>query len=242
MHLIELFGNAFLIHKLKIVGFLISRKFFFYFFFQKNTKINDFCRVTTNITWSRMEIHQRGYMWRYVRASMSLSGYLPPLCDSGNMLLDGGYINNLPADIMKSLGASTIIAVDVGRVDDTSPANYGDALSGWWVLLNRLNPFGHKYGKIPQMADIQSRLAYVSSVKQLEDAKKIDGCFYVHPDVNHYDTLEFEKFLDIYEEGYKAGVGLIEQWKRDGDMEKRFNLLVGDDLRINGRRSRRASV
>ena len=62
-----------------------------------------------------MEIHQTGYLWRYVRASMSLSGYLPPLCDHGNMLLDGGYMNNLPADIMKSFGASTIIAVDVGR-------------------------------------------------------------------------------------------------------------------------------
>jgi len=29
---------------------------------------------------------------------MTLSGYLPPLCDpkDGNLLMDGGYINNLP--------------------------------------------------------------------------------------------------------------------------------------------------
>jgi lysophospholipid hydrolase len=70
--------------------------------------------VTTNITWSKMEVHTTGYMWRYIRASMSLSGYLPPLCDNGSMLLDGGYINNLPGDIMRNQGASTIIAVDVG--------------------------------------------------------------------------------------------------------------------------------
>lgn len=40
----------------------------------------------------------RGSLWRYVRASMSLSGYLPPLCDpkDGHLLMDGGYINNLP--------------------------------------------------------------------------------------------------------------------------------------------------
>lgn len=39
-----------------------------------------------------------GCLWRYVRASMSLSGYLPPLCDpkDGHLLMDGGYINNLP--------------------------------------------------------------------------------------------------------------------------------------------------
>lgn len=29
---------------------------------------------------------------------MTLSGYLPPLCDpkDGHLLMDGGYINNLP--------------------------------------------------------------------------------------------------------------------------------------------------
>ena len=29
---------------------------------------------------------------------MSLAGYLPPLCDpvDGHLLLDGGYVNNLP--------------------------------------------------------------------------------------------------------------------------------------------------
>lgn len=39
-----------------------------------------------------------GTLWRYVRASMSLSGYMPPLCDpsDGHLLLDGGYVNNLP--------------------------------------------------------------------------------------------------------------------------------------------------
>jgi lysophospholipid hydrolase len=211
-----------------------------------DTQIEDcwlsYFAVTTNITWSRMEIHKAGYMWRYVRASMSLSGYLPPLCDRGDMLLDGGYINNLPADIMRSLGASTIIAVDVGRVDSTSPVNYGDTLSGWWVLLNRLNPFGHKYGTIPQMAEIQSRLAYVSSVKQLEDAKKIEGCYYVHPDVNRFETLQFDKFNEIYTEGYKSGKELIQRWRDEGVLESRFNVYLHEDAKDKGRRGRRASI
>ena len=32
---------------------------------------------------------------------MSLSGYLPPLCDpvDGHLLLDGGYVNNLPGTV-----------------------------------------------------------------------------------------------------------------------------------------------
>ena len=56
-----------------------------------------FC-ITTDITESKMKIHRMGSLWHYIRASMSLSGYLPPLCDpvDGHLLLDGGYTNNLP--------------------------------------------------------------------------------------------------------------------------------------------------
>ncbi|KAM7305761.1 hypothetical protein ISCGN_015657, partial [Ixodes scapularis] len=82
-------------------------------------------------------------LWRYIRASMSLSGYMPPMCDpmDGHLLLDGGYVNNLPADIMREMmGAETIIAVDVGSQDETDLTNYGDSLSGWWLLFKRWNP------------------------------------------------------------------------------------------------------
>jgi lysophospholipid hydrolase len=74
--------------------------------------------VTTDITDSSMRIHDYGTAWRYIRASMSLAGYMPPLCDphDGHLLLDGGYVNNLPADIMRMRGARHIMAVDVGYV------------------------------------------------------------------------------------------------------------------------------
>ncbi|CAG8672350.1 15762_t:CDS:2, partial [Acaulospora colombiana] len=186
-----------------------------------DTQIEDFwlsyfC-VTTNITWSRMEVHKRGYAWRYVRASMSLSAYLPPLCDNGNLLVDGGYMDNLPVNVMKSMGANTIFAVDVASDDDTSPVYYGDSISGWWVLLNRFNPFS-RATKIPTMADIQSRLAYVSSVKTLEEAKLIAGCLYMKLPVQQYGTLEFNKFDEIFEVGYKAGKEMLKKFKEEGKL------------------------
>ncbi|KAI8823453.1 uncharacterized protein EV422DRAFT_565397 [Fimicolochytrium jonesii] len=215
-----------------------------------NTQIEDcwlpYFAVTTNITWSRMEIHQTGYMWRYVRASMSLSGYFPPLCDNGNMLLDGGYINNLPADIMRNHGAETIIAVDVGSVDDTSPVMYGDSLSGWWALAQRYVPvFGgyvtRKYGNIPLMADIQSRLTYVSSVKQLEDAKQLEGCYYLNPPVQKYGTLQFGSFTEIFQVGYKYGKEQVAKWQMDGTLRKRFG-VPEEETAAWGRHGRRASI
>ena len=53
---------------------------------------------TINILYLYNVVYVAGSLWRYVRASMSLAGYLPPLCDpvDGHLLLDGGYVNNLP--------------------------------------------------------------------------------------------------------------------------------------------------
>eukprot|EP00112_Aurelia_sp_Birch-Aquarium-sp1_P004396 Seg1497.1 transcript_id=Seg1497.1/GoldUCD/mRNA.D3Y31 product="Patatin-like phospholipase domain-containing protein 7" protein_id=Seg1497.1/GoldUCD/D3Y31 len=156
-----------------------------------------FC-ISTDITSSRMKVHQTGCVWRYVRASMSLAGYLPPLCDpaDGNLLLDGGYVNNLPADVMRSLGAKTIIAVDVGSVYESHQTNYGDSLSGWWMLWNKWNPFASSV-KIPDMNEIQSRLAYVSCVQQLEEVKNSSYCHYVRPPIDNFKTLQFGSFEEI---------------------------------------------
>lgn len=45
------------------------------------------------------------------------------------------------ADVMHSLGAKFVFAVDVGSQDETDLTNYGDSLSGWWLLWKRWNPW-----------------------------------------------------------------------------------------------------
>lgn len=163
--------------------------------------------VTTDITSSCPRIHKHGSLWRYVRSSMSLSGYLPPLCDpvDGHLLLDGGYVNNLPADIMHDvMGAETILAIDVGSQDDSDLTNYGDTLSGWWLLWKRWNPFTTPV-RVPNLPEIQSRLAYVSCVKQLEEVKSSDYCIYIRPPIDGYKTLQFKSFNEIMNVGYHHG-------------------------------------
>lgn len=41
-----------------------------------------------------------GCLWRYVRASMSIAGVFPPMCDykDGHLLVDGCYVNNVPGN------------------------------------------------------------------------------------------------------------------------------------------------
>ncbi|KAJ8379678.1 hypothetical protein SKAU_G00004560 [Synaphobranchus kaupii] len=177
--------------------------------------------ITTDITASTMRVHTDGSLWRYVRASMSLSGYLPPLCDpkDGHLLMDGGYINNLPADVARSMGAKVVIAIDVGSQDETHLTNYGDSLSGWWLLWKRFNPLAERV-KVLNMAEIQTRLAYVCCVRQMESVKSSDYCEYIRPPIDRYGTLEFGKFDEIAEVGYQHGKTLFDVWSRSGVLDK----------------------
>lgn len=156
---------------------------------------------STNLTQSRMEIHISGYAWRFIRASMTLASLLPPMTNQeGDMLMDGGYIDNLTVNEMQRRGVHRIIAVDVGSEDDKPMMNYGDSLSGMWVLFNRLNPFS-SHANVPTITDIQMKLAYVSSVSALERAKKSPNVVYLRPPIEGYATLDFGKFDEIYQVG-----------------------------------------
>uniref|UniRef100_A0AAY4BI20 lysophospholipase n=1 Tax=Denticeps clupeoides TaxID=299321 RepID=A0AAY4BI20_9TELE len=179
--------------------------------------------ISTDITASSMRVHTDGSLWRYVRASMSLAGYLPPLCDpkDGHLLMDGGYINNLPADVARSMGAKVVIAIDVGSLDESDLTNYGDSLSGWWLLWKRFNPLSERV-RVLNMDEIQTRLAYVCCVRQLESVKNSEYCEYIRPPIDRYGTLDFGKFDEIkcnflfQDVGYQHGKTLFDVWLRSG--------------------------
>ncbi|XP_068506239.1 patatin-like phospholipase domain-containing protein 7 isoform X2 [Syngnathus scovelli] len=64
------------------------------------------------------------------------------------------------------------------------------------------------------MAEIQTRLAYVCCVRQLESVKDSDYCEYIRPPIDGYGTLEFGKFDEIAEVGYQHGKTLFDVWQR----------------------------
>lgn len=110
------------------------------------------------------------------------------------------------------MGAKTVIAIDVGSQDETDLSTYGDSLSGWWLLWKRLNPWAHKV-KVPDMAEIQSRLAYVSCVRQLEVVKSSSYCEYLRPPIDCFKTMDFGKFDQIYVSLWeRCGASWVDWW------------------------------
>ncbi|KAJ2767304.1 phosphatidylcholine and lysophosphatidylcholine phospholipase, partial [Coemansia nantahalensis] len=190
----------------------------------KDAEIEDlwlpFYCMTANITQSRSEVHTAGLLWRVVRASMSLSGFVPPICDdNGDMLVDGGYLDNLPVQVMKSeLGASMIFAVDIAGENDTSSVRYGTSVSGFWVLLNHLNPLRTYW--IPTLAEVQSRLTYASSDRELENAKMADCCVYLRVPPRDVGVLDFGRFDELYRRGYEYAKEWTAEWQRAGLLDQ----------------------
>lgn len=182
--------------------------------------ISFFC-VSVDLVDCDAKVHRNGRMWRYIRASMSLAGFLPPVADqdinSGEVhyLVDGGYMNVLPADIMhKEYGCQTVIAADVsGDWAFKAKEAYGDQLSGWQIVLSGFNPFSTR--KVPKLADINHQLAFISCKTRLKSIKKEDITLYLRPPVTGFTTLDFNKYLEIEKVGYDYCKPVLSQWKED---------------------------
>ncbi|MEW6697129.1 MAG: patatin-like phospholipase family protein [Bacillota bacterium] len=54
-------------------------------------------------------------VWQAVRASTAVPGLYEPKEINGYLLVDGGLRENVPAQVLKALGATTVIAVDLGN-------------------------------------------------------------------------------------------------------------------------------
>lgn len=177
-----------------------------------------FC-ITTDLAKSQEMVHRSGMLWRYVRGSMSLVGYLPPICDKDSAtgdtlyLVDGGYMNNFPADVMKTqLGAGLVIGVNAGADTHIGGDDYGESLSGWQILLRRFNPWGKKWN-VPNSSDVNSQLVYVSSVKQQDDAVRDHTDLYLRMPVTQFGTLEWDAWSKIEAVSEPYATSEIRAWK-----------------------------
>nr|XP_042703357.1 patatin-like phospholipase domain-containing protein 6 [Chrysemys picta bellii] len=140
-------------------------------------------------------------------------------------------------DIAQNLGPKSVVAIDVGSQDETDLCDYGDSLSGWWLLWKRLNPWAQKV-KVPNMAEIQLCLAYVSCVRQLEVVKLSSYCEYICLPIDRFKTMDFSKFDEIYDMGYQHGKVMSSGWSRGDIIEK----MVKDQRSADFYESKRMDV
>ena len=70
---------------------------------------------------------REGPLVEAVRATTALPGVFPPVERDGQLLVDGGLLDNLPADVVREMGADVVIAVDVST-DERAVAFFAEML------------------------------------------------------------------------------------------------------------------
>jgi NTE family protein len=74
-----------------------------------------FFSVSADLITGDQIVHTRGSLWQAVRASISIPGLMPPVEAGDRLLVDGGLLNNLPADVMTADPDGSAICVDLRR-------------------------------------------------------------------------------------------------------------------------------
>jgi predicted acylesterase/phospholipase RssA/CRP-like cAMP-binding protein len=176
---------------------------------------NFFC-VSTNLTTAAAKIHRHGQLWKAVRASVSMPGIGPPAIENGEILVDGGLVDNLPVGTMKMLCQGRVYAVDVSeQVEFTSKLSESYAVSGWKMLWQQLNPFIEK-PDIPNILNTLYRTTTVGGIRAVESAKtQADLCF--EPPVSQFGVFEWRSCEKIIEAGYRYAIGKLEAVDREGE-------------------------
>ncbi len=175
-----------------------------------------FC-VSSNLTRAEMVVHQDGPLWLWARASISVPGVTPPVLHNGDLLVDGGVLNNLPANVVGQLCQGSVIAVDAApRIDLTTDSHAPPSLSGWHLLWGYFNPFSQRLS-IPNIFSILTRAAMLSTLSNTEMLKR-DADLYLHPpteEIGMFDWKAIDRAADI---GYRYALTQLESWKKTRTM------------------------
>lgn len=150
-----------------------------------------FRAVATDIENGKPFIIKNGNIARAMRASMSIPGALPPITIDNTLLVDGGIANNIPVNIVRTMGADIIIVVDVSAPlsDKEQIKSSVDVTSQLTTILTRRN------------ADLQ--------IKTLKDSDVL-----IIPGETEISSSDFERYQELIIAGVTAATIQLDSIKK----------------------------
>jgi len=153
-----------------------------------------FAAVATDIHSAQQVVITQGSLIKAVRASISIPGVFVPVNYDGRYLVDGGAINPVPADVVKTMGATFVIAVNV-LTDPRKRRHLG--LTG-----------NIKSRRAPGMMNTLIQSIYIMEYEMVR-ASILKADIMIEPDVSNIEVYEFHRGPETIETGYRAAVAVI---------------------------------
>jgi len=140
-----------------------------------------FRAVATDIASGEKVVFASGHLPQAIRASMSIPAVFAPAEVDGRLLVDGGMVDNIPIDVARQMGATRIIAIDIGTPLATRKElkSLLDVLNQTTTLMTRKN------------SEVQ--LATLTAADIL-----------IQPALSAYHSGDFAYTRQIIEAGYQA--------------------------------------
>jgi NTE family protein len=159
--------------------------------------------VSTDLLSRRRVVHARGNLGIAVTASARLPILFPPIpTDEGQLLVDGGVLDNLPVDVLMQRDEGPVVAVNI-------------SMGG--------TPRGRGRGgkpRIPAVGDTLLRTMMIGAGGAVDAAHRL-GATVVTPAAMGVGLLEFHQFDRVVEAGREAGRALLESGALDTDLAGR---------------------
>ena len=133
----------------------------------------------------------------------------PPL-ENGELLIDGGLLNNRPIDIMRERVAGTTIAVDVSVADEYQ-VKCEELPSASEYLRTSLLRRKQRPLDVATLDRVMIKATALGS-SRLAGQVKLGANLYLNPPVNEFDLLAWDRFHDIVRAGYEYTRNRLEEW------------------------------
>lgn len=138
--------------------------------------------VATQFPSGQLRTFTSGDVGFAVRASCSIPGIFLPAEANGQEFLDGGLVSPIPVQTARSMGATQVVAVDVGA-EDPSMQGQRPPAGLYEVILRSFEIMG----------------------KSLRDHESRQADIIIRPDVGRIVSTDFTARRALIEAGYKAG-------------------------------------
>jgi predicted acylesterase/phospholipase RssA/CRP-like cAMP-binding protein len=156
-----------------------------------------------------LNVHERGVLWRAVRASVALPGVLPPVVIDRRLSIDGGILNNLPVDVMRARSAGRVLAVDLSAHKDRT-VDYDDLPTALSLLRSRAFP-GRERLSVPNIVSLIMKSSLVASAAHTR-AMREEADLLLNPPVGEFGLMDVRSFDRLVEVGYQHARDRIAKW------------------------------
>jgi len=171
-----------------------------------------FC-VAANLSRAEPWLFDRGPLWRAVRGSSAIPGVFSPIVDDGDLIVDGGVMNNFPVDLARErFGDGPMIASNAyGHERGSQRYAFPDELSGWSVLAQRLLPRSRRTLAVPSILSTLTKATSLNSHYLMERIGQGADLLVRYP-TDGVGSLEFDRVDELIAMGRTHADAALTGW------------------------------